>query len=74
MTRGAVSLRFREIVNVKDFRPRTHDDLFPVNGFHVAQIVIVDQPATSSQNIYKLEKIESIDFKLKNKTKHQFTS
>ena len=74
MTRGAVPLRFREIVNVKDFRPRTRDDLLPVNGFHVAQIVIVDQPATSSQNIYKLEKIELIDFKLKNKTKHQFTS
>jgi hypothetical protein len=60
----AVPLRLRKIVNVNEFRSRTRYDLLPVDGFHVAQVVVVEHPTISNQNICKyIFRIESIKIK-----------
>lgn len=51
VTNGTVSFGLGKVVDVNDFRPDTRDDLLPINRFHVAQIVVVEQAATSRQNI-----------------------
>lgn len=51
MTRRTGAFRLREIVNVDDFRSHSSDDLLPVDRFHVAQIVVVEQTATTRQYV-----------------------
>ena len=59
VTRSAVALRFGEIVDVDDFGTDARNNLLPVDCFHVAQIVVVEQAATSRQDIchFRLLKI-----------------
>lgn len=51
VTRRAFALRFREIVDVDDLGAGARDDLFPVDGLHVAQVVVVEQAATTGQYV-----------------------
>ena len=48
---GAFAFRLGEVVDVDVLGTGTGDDLLPVDGLHVAQVVVVEQTATARQNI-----------------------
>jgi len=51
VTCGTLSFRFSEIVNPNVFRSGTSNDLLPVDGLHVTEIVVVKQSAAAGQNV-----------------------
>jgi len=48
---GAFAFRLGEVVDVDVLGTGAGDDLLPVDGLHVAQVVVVEQTATARQNI-----------------------
>lgn len=52
VTSRAVPLRLRKVVDVDVLGAGARDDLLPVDGFHVAEVVVVEQAATPGQDIY----------------------
>ena len=51
VTFGTFALRFGEVVDVDVLGIDTGDDFIPVDGLHVTQVVVVEQTATTRQNI-----------------------
>lgn len=51
VTSRTLTLRLREIVNVENLGIGARDNLLPVDRLHVAQVVVVEQSATTRQYI-----------------------
>ena len=49
---GAVPLRFREVVHVDVLRPRPRDDLLPLDGLDVAEVVVVQDAHAALEDIW----------------------
>ena len=49
---GAVPLRLREVVHVDVLRPRPRDDLLPLDGLDVAEVVVVQDAHTALEDIW----------------------
>lgn len=47
----ALPFRVAEVVRVQPLGPLAGDDFFPINGAHVAQIVVIDHAHIAGQNI-----------------------
>lgn len=56
VTSRTLTLRLREIVNVENLGIGARDDLLPVDRLHVAQVVVVEQSATTRQYICNIIK------------------
>ena len=48
----AVPLRLREVVHVDVLRPRPRDDLLPLDGLDVAEVVVVQDSHTALEDIW----------------------
>ena len=53
MARGAVSLSLSEPVDVEVLGSRASDDLLPLDGFDVAQVVVVENTHAAGQYVCK---------------------
>lgn len=53
VARRTFSFRIREIIHVHPLGPLTGDDLVPINGAHVAQIIVIDHADVSGQDVCK---------------------
>ena len=53
MTRGAVSLRLGEVVHVDVLGGVARDDLVPLDGLDVAEVVVVEDPDAPLENVWK---------------------
>lgn len=56
VARWTFSFRIREIIHVHPFGPLTGDDLIPVDGAHMAQIIVIDHAHIAGQDVYKVYK------------------
>ena len=52
VARRAVPLRFREVVHVDILRPRPRDDLLPLDGLDVAEVVVVEDAHAALEDIW----------------------
>jgi len=59
---GALALRLGKVVNVDVLGAGAGDDLLPVDGLHVAQVVVVEQAAAARQNICNMTTLPIYSF------------